>query len=72
MILRHPKRWCDECKLMVFARGHGHRVVGPDVSYMTAAALMAAGAIKCGCGDPRLHARAAAEALRLNVLAITR
>lgn len=24
MIIRQPKRWCDECKLMVFSRGHKH------------------------------------------------
>lgn len=24
MIYRHPKRWCDDCKMMVLARGHAH------------------------------------------------
>lgn len=24
MINRHTKRWCPECKMMVFSRGHEH------------------------------------------------
>lgn len=30
MINRHTKRWCPECKLMVFARGHEHGQASSD------------------------------------------
>ncbi len=39
MKIRQPKRWCPDCKMMVFSLDHGHgRSEGEEVIGMTEAA----------------------------------